>query len=194
MIASVSRAALVALALPSGALAEPVLYRLDPSHSQILFSYDHLGFSTSWGMFSGFDGEILFDMDAPEASSVRVAFPVRSMFTGWEDRFNAFMSPQFFGENAQGDVSFVSTSIEVTGPQSALITGVLSLNGESQDVVLDARLNKLGQSPLTGQDWAGFDAKTTLQRSAFGLGDYVPFIGDEVDVRISVEAMKVGNQ
>ena len=54
-----------ALFSASAALAEAEKYMLDASHSQIVFSYDHLGFSTSWGMFSGFEGEIMFDQANP---------------------------------------------------------------------------------------------------------------------------------
>jgi polyisoprenoid-binding protein YceI len=72
-----------ALLTAPAAFAEPEKYVLDASHSQVLFSYNHLGFSTTWGMLSGFDGEIMFDQDAPADSSVSVSFPVRSMFTGW---------------------------------------------------------------------------------------------------------------
>jgi polyisoprenoid-binding protein YceI len=87
-------AAFAATALP--ALAAPEAYVLDPSHSQIVFSYSHLGYSTGYGMFSSFDGEIALDQEDPTASSVTVSFPVRSMLTGWEARFQHFMSPDFF--------------------------------------------------------------------------------------------------
>ena len=68
------------LSLPTVAVAEK--YVLDASHSQIVFSYDHLGYSTTYGMFSGFEGEISFNQEDPAASSVNVLFPVRTMLTG----------------------------------------------------------------------------------------------------------------
>ena len=49
----------------SAVQADPVTYMLDASHSQIVFSYDHLGYSTTTGMFSGFEGRIDFDADDP---------------------------------------------------------------------------------------------------------------------------------
>ncbi|MGY6644846.1 MAG: YceI family protein [Salinarimonas sp.] len=165
-------------------------YVLDASHSQILFSYDHLGYSTTYGMFSGFDGEIVFDQDDPAASSVTVSFPVRSMLTGWEARFAHFMSEDFFGAADDEMVSFVSTGIEVTGEDTALITGDLTLNEITREVVLDARLNAAGMHPMEEREWAGFDATTTLVRSDFELGMFAPFVSDEVDVVISIEAMK----
>lgn len=178
-------------AAPLAAFAEPEAYVLDASHSQILFSYDHLGYSTTWGMFSGFEGEIMFDQDAPENSYVTVSFPVRSMFTGWEARFQHFMADDFFGAAEDEMVTFTSTGIEVTGEGSALITGDLTLNGVTNPVVLTTTLNQLGDHPMANQPWAGFNATTTLLRSDYGLGAFAPFVSDEVQVQISIEASKV---
>jgi polyisoprenoid-binding protein YceI len=174
-------------------LAAPVVaetYVLDPSHSQIVFNYDHLGFSTSYGMFSGFDGEIVFDQEDPAASSVNVSFPVRTMLTGWEGRFEHFMSADFFDAADDEMVTFTSTAIEVTGENTALITGDLTLNGVTKSVVLDTTLNQAGMHPMENKPWAGFNATTTLVRSDYNLGAFAPFVGDEVEVMISIEAMQ----
>ena len=165
-------------------------YTLDASHSQVLFSYNHLGFSTTFGMFSGFEGEIMFDQDNPAASSVNVSMPTTSMFTGWEQRDGHFMSDDFFGADDADLITFTSTAIEVTGDDTALITGDLTMNDITKSVVLDATLNQAGTNPLANKDWAGFDATTTLLRSDFGLGAFAPAVSDEVEVRISVEAAK----
>jgi len=171
------------------AIAAPQAYVLDASHSQIVFSYNHLGFSTTYGMFSGFEGEIMFDADAPAESAVTVGFPVRSMMTGWEQRFGHFMSDDFFGAGEDDMVTFMSTSIEVTGDDTALITGDLSMNGVTKSVVLDATLNQAANHPMQEKPWAGFDATTTILRSDFNVGNFAPFVSDEVDVMISIEAM-----
>jgi polyisoprenoid-binding protein YceI len=174
----------------SAAMAAPEKYVLDSSHSQVVFDYNHLGFSTSWGMFSGFSGEIMFDQDAPANSSVSVSMPLNSMLTGWEARFDHFMSKDFFGAVGDEQVTFNSTKIEVTGDKTAKITGDLSLNGVTKSVVLDATLNQVGDHPMAGKPWAGFNATTTLVRSDFGLGKFAPYVSDEVSLQISVEAMK----
>ena len=177
-----------ALALAATPALAADRYVLDASHSQIVFSYNHLGYSTGFGMFSGFDGEILWDKANPAASSVTVAFPASSMLTGWPARFEHFMSADFFG--GRDAVRFASTGIEVTGETTARITGDLTLNGVTAPVTLDARLNSAGMHPLENKEWAGFDATVTLSRTAFNLGAYAPFIGDEVALQISIEAMK----
>ena len=182
-------------ALATATLATPVFatsntYVLDASHSQIVFNYDHLGYSTTYGMFSGFDGEIDFNKADPAASSVNVSFPVRSMHTGWEARFEHFMSADFFAAADDEMVTFSSTGIEVTGDTTALITGDLTLNGVTKAVVLDAKLNQANTHPMEGKEWAGFDATTTILRSDFEVGAFAPFVSDAVEIMISIEAMK----
>jgi len=187
--AALATAAVLALTA-TGAVAEPEKYVLDASHSQVVFTYNHLGYSTTYGMFSGFEGEIMFDQEDPAASSVSVSMPTMSMLTGWEKRFEHFMSDDFFGASEGDMITFASTGIEVTGEDTAEITGDLTVNDTTQSVVLDAKLNKAATHPMANKDWAGFDATTTLKRSDFGLGKFAPAVGDEVEVMISIEAMK----
>lgn len=174
----------------TGAAAAPEKYVLDAPHSQILFSYNHLGYSTTWGMFAGFEGEVMFDQENPAGSSVSVSIPLKSMFTGWEERFNHFMSKDFFDAADDEMVSFASTGIEVTGETTAKITGDLTINGVTKPVVLDAKLNQAGEHPMAKKPWAGFDATATILRSDFNVGSFAPFVSDEVQLQISIEAMK----
>jgi len=183
-------AATVAALLATSANAAPEKYVLDNSHSQVVFSYNHLGFSTTWSMFAGFGGEIMFDAEAPASSSVSVSMPLKSMYTGWEKRFEHFMSPDFFDAKDDSTISFTSTAIEVTGENTALITGDLVINGVSKPVVLDAVLNQAGEHPMAGKPWLGFNASTKILRSDFGVGKFAPYVGDELNVMISIEAMK----
>lgn len=165
-------------------------YVLDASHSQILFSYNHLGYSTTYNMFSGFEGTISFDRENPADSSVQVEFPLSTLFTGWEARFGHFMSPDFFDAKGDETISFASTGIEVTGDTTALITGDLTINDVTKSVVLEAKLNQEGEHPMAKKPWLGFDATTTILRSDYNVGNFAPFVSDELDVKISIEAMK----
>ena len=46
-------------------------YQFDPEHSQIVFSYDHMGFSTSHGFVNGLEGSVTLDPEKPANSTVR---------------------------------------------------------------------------------------------------------------------------
>ena len=182
--------AMIAALSAAPAMAAPEAYVLDASHSQIVFSYSHLRFSTTYGMFSGFDGQISYDAEAPADSTVSVAFPVRTMLTGWQERFDHFMGADFFDAADDEMVTFASTAIEVTGDKTAMITGDLTLNGVTKSVVLDAVMTQAGEHPMAKKPWMGFNATTMLLRSDYGLEKFAPFVGDEVQVMISIEAMK----
>lgn len=182
--------ALIAALAAAPAFAEAENYVLDPSHSQIVFTYNHLGYSTTTAVFSGFDGTIAFDAANPAASSVQVAFPVKTMYTGWQARFDHIMSPDFFAATDDEMVSFASTAIEVTGEKTAKITGDLTVNGVTKSVVLDATMTQMGEHPMEKKMWAGFSATTTLIRSDYNLGMFAPYVSDEMQVMISVEAAK----
>lgn len=176
-------------------MAAPETYNVDPSHSQVAFSYSHAGFSTTFGMFSGFEGEVMFDQEDPAASSVKVSISADKMMTGWDARDDHFLKTGDFFKTAEHPlVTFTSTSIKVTGEDTALISGDLNLNGVTKEVVLDAKLNAIIDAypfpPNEGKKAAGFSATTTLLRTDFDLGMFAPFVGDEVELRISIEAIQ----
>jgi len=177
----------------SAALAESGTYELDPGHSQVIFSYNHIGFSQTFGMFSGFTGEIEYNEDDPSASSVTVSMPVKSMITGWDARLQHFMSDDFFGAKDGDVVTFASTSIEVTGDNTANISGDLTMNGITKPVVLETTINKSAPYPFgqkEGTPTLGLAAKATIVRSEFGLGAFAPAVSDEVEILINIEALK----
>lgn len=188
-LSAAALAAALATAAATGAAAADK-YVLDSGHSQIVFDYNHLGYSTTYGMFGGFEGEIMFDQENPAASSVSVSMPLSSMLTGWQARFDHFMTKDFFDATEDETISFASTAIEVTGDNTAKITGDLTLNGVTKSVVLDAKLNQAGDHPMAKKPWAGFDATAQILRSEYNLGQFAPFVSDEVNIKISIEAMK----
>jgi len=187
-------ATFLATPFATAATAEPEAYVLNESHSQLVFTYSHAGFSTTYGMYSGFGGDVMFDAEDPANSSVSITFPAESMITGWDARTTHFVqSGDFLKIGDFPDVTFESTSIEVTGDDTANITGDLTLNGVTQSVVLETVLNAQTDEypfpPYQGRKALGLDATTTLSRSAFNMDMFVPFVPDEVPVEISIEAI-----
>jgi len=173
------------LALSTSAFAAD--YKFDPSHAQILFSYDHLGYSTTYGLFSGFEGTATIDENNIAASSVKLEIKIDDMLTGWKGRDDHFKSDDFFKAGQFPVATFESTKVESTGDKTAKITGNLTIAGQTKEIVMDAKLNKIAPHPRKKVGWAGFDAETVLKRNDFGLGKFAPFVSDEVAIKISVE-------
>lgn len=179
---------------PAESAAAPVAgtYNFDPHHSHILFSYDHMGFSTSTGMVRGVTGEVTLDPDTPANSSVTASFPLSSMMTVAKDLDQHLMTSDEFLGGAPDDavVTFASTKVEPSGDDQAKVTGDLTLNGKTVPVTLDVQLRKAGENPMEKKPAAGFEATGTIKRSDFGLGAFAPAVSDDVALKIVVEAMK----
>ena len=170
------------------AAAAPQTYNLDPSHSQVVFSYTHLGFSTTYGMFSGFEGTVTLDEDDPSASSIEIEIPVDSMITGWDARTDHFLSADFFNIGDAPVATFTTTSVEPTGDMTANITGDITINGVTQPLTLEATVNQIGPNPVNQAQTAGLSATGTVLRSDFNLGAFAPAVSDEVQLIIELEA------
>lgn len=182
-------AALAVLAGP--ALAAPKTYEIESPHTQIIFSVNHLGFSNSYGKFLDHDGTIVFDQENPAASSVEIAIKADSIEMNdgkWNDHMK---NEDFFHVEKFPELTFKSTNIEVTGEDTAKITGDLTMVGVTKPVTLDAKLNKAGKHPMSGKDHAGFSATGTIKRSDFGMKYGLPAVSDEVKLVFEVEAIGV---
>ena len=57
-------------------------------------------------------------------------------------------------------------------------------------MVLDVDLKQIAAHPMSGKEVAGFDAETEIKRSEFNLAKFAPAVSDEVEINITVEAVK----
>lgn len=179
----------LALAFSPVALADPLTYQLDPAHTHVIASWTHFGYSHPVAHFGDVEGELVYDPADVSASSVHVTLPLSGL-DAHVDAFNEHLrSADFFDAANYPTITFDSTRVEEAGPGELKVTGNLTLHGVTRPVVLDVNLNRIGEHPMDGRAAIGFDATTTIKRSAFGVGKYVPNVSDEVEIRITTEAL-----
>ncbi len=179
---------LLLLALPAG--AEPERFRLDPVHTQIVFKVNHLGYSHAWGKFRIFEGEFTFDEDDWSQSAVEVTIETRGLDLA-NRRWNQEIRGEHFLDVEQfPEMRFVSTKVEKTGENTGLVTGDLTLLGETHPVTLELTLNKIGKNPLTNKLMAGFSATGELKRSDWGMTYLIPAAGDKVTLFLEAEGIR----
>lgn len=175
--------------LTSAAAKAADTYSFDKSHTHILFYVSHFGFSTTQGEFLDFDGTLLLDPEDPANSTVSVTIDAASIDTGYAERDEHLRTADFFDVEQFPVISFESRDVEMTGDDTAIVTGDLTILGETREVQLDVKLNGMGPHPFReGVSVAGFDATATILRSDFGMSYGVPAVGDEVEIRITTEA------
>ena len=179
-------ATLIAAASFSAQAAEK--YDIDPTHTQVQFTYNHLGFSNITGRFDEVKGDFLFDAADPTKSSVSITIPVASISTGVAKLDEHLLKADFFDATQFPTATFKSTGVTAAGEGKLAVAGDLTIHGVTRPVVLDVTINGIGEHPMRKLPAAGFDATATIKRSDFGVGAYVPAVGDEVTLSITVEA------
>lgn len=171
-----------------GASAACVTYKIDPSHTVVLATWNHFGYSNPSANFGGASGTIVHDADAPEQSTVEVTLPMSGIDSFVPKLDEHLKSPDFFDAEKYPVATFKSTSVRALGEGHLEVTGNLDLHGVSKPVVLDVRLNKAAPHPMGKTPTIGFDASATIQRTEFGIDKYVPMVSDEIALRITTEA------
>ncbi|ATU45614.1 polyisoprenoid-binding protein [Acinetobacter junii] len=169
-------------------LAAPVDYKIDPTHTATVFSWNHFGFSTPSANFTDIQGVIKVDNAKPSNSSVDVIIPISSVNTNVPALDKEFQEEAWFNAAKYPNITFKSTKVETKDKKHFKITGDLTVKGVTKPVVLDAVLNKQGEHPMAKVPAIGFNATTSFDRSAFGIGNYVPNVGDKITVNITTEA------
>lgn len=165
----------VLLAAPA---AQAATYKTDQGHTEVRFSWSHAGVSMQSGEFTEAEGTLELDAENPEASSLTVTIQADSVSTGFGPLDDHLSSADFLEVATYPEITFVSTGIEKTGDKTAKVTGDLTIHGTTQSVVLDTTMTHLGPHPLGGAleyyqgEWAAFEATTTIDHQAFGVGGF----------------------
>jgi polyisoprenoid-binding protein YceI len=182
--------------------ALPGAYRMDLSHTSVNFRVSHLGFSKWTARFTKMDGTLNFDPANPAAQSVTATIDATSLQTNYPDAktldFDAEVEKSFLDTAKYPTITFKSTKVTPTGPNTADLTGDLTLHGVTKPVTLKATFNG-GYKPnaMDPGGRIGFSAHGVFKRSDFGITYGIPApgtnmgVGDDVEVIIETEFQMV---
>ncbi len=190
--ASTSSAAPSIAGIPAGE------YRTDPPHSSLTFELSHMGYSHYTARFATFAADLKLDPAHPDQASVTATIDPQSLALNTPPKgfHDELMGKSFFDAAAFPAITFTSTRVEMTGANTAKITGNLTLHGVTRPVTLDATFN--GGYPgmdMDPQARIGFSARGQLKRSDFGISFGIPApgsnlgVGDAVDFQIETEML-----
>ena len=167
---TIFRNAFIAVALLGASItsAQAATYTIDTkgAHASINFSVKHLGYSWLTGRFDNFSGSFEFDQASPEKSSVSVEIDTTRVNSNHEARDKHLKSDDFLDVANFPKASFKSTKIEVTGKNTAKITGDFTLHGVTKPITIDAQYIGGGDDPWGGHR-QGF-----MGTASFSMGDF----------------------
>lgn len=181
------RPLLAALLLVATAGSPAAEYAVDPTHTYASFEIDHHGFSTQRGWFNQSSGMIDFDPEA-RTGRVDIRIAVASLDTGMAKRDEILLGENWFRAKDFPDILFRSDKLVFADDKLTAVEGKLIMLGEIRPLRLEVTRFKCGLNLANRKRGCGADALGVLRRSEFGMQQGIPFIGDEVRLRIQVEA------
>ncbi len=175
------------LALP--ALASDT-YKIDAAHSEASFKIRHL-LSKTPGRFTKFEGAIQIDEKDISKSTVTVTIDTASINTDNADRDKHLRTADFFDVAKYPTITFKSTAVKEVAKGKLEIAGDLTMHGVTKRVTFS--MTNLGTMATPFKDVrAGFtDGALTLNRFDYGIAAFKGVLGDDVEVSLNVEAVKV---
>jgi polyisoprenoid-binding protein YceI len=176
----------------SHALAEPVAYRIDDSHSFANWSLRHVVSKTS-GTFSDIKGKIMVDADNLANSSVEAKINMLSVNSSHAKRDDHIKKADYLDVEKFAEMTFVSKKIVANSNTEGVMTGVLTMHGVAKEITFPFKVLGFGADPFGGYR-TGFEAKTSLKASDFGFGWGVKpnaSLGDDIEITLLIEGVKL---
>jgi len=159
-------------------------YRVNPGNSSVMFRIKNRGVTFFYGRFNDFSGNFTLNADEPAKSSIEMTVKATSIDTNSRKRDDHLRTPEFFNVAKFAEISFKSKSAKKTGENEYEISGDMTLLGVTRP--LSVKVTHTG----TRGNFSGFETKFTIKRSDFGMNKFIPGIGDEVHLFVSVEGTK----
>ena len=189
-------AILLTASFSAPALAQPApvqsgTYKVEASHTRVLFAVSHMGFSTWYGDFTGASGSLKLDGANPANSSIEISVPTASVSTTNTVLDGELKAADWFDAAKYPTMSFKSRQVTVTALGEADVAGDLTLHGVTKPVLLHAKFNAAGNNMMSKAYTVGFEVSGKIKRSEFGVSKYVPVVGDDVTLIMSAAFEKV---
>jgi len=169
-------------------------WNLDKVHSNVKFTVSHMVVSEVEGSFKMFDGSLVASKADLSDAVVNFSVDVASVNTDNANRDSHLKNDDFFNAEKFPKMTFVSKSMKPLGGNKYALTGDLTIRDVTQTVTFDVTYG--GQVNVGKTVKAGFKAKGTIDRLAFGLkwakalesGNLV--VGKDVEITVFAELDK----
>lgn len=170
------------------AMAAPVSYNIDASHTFARFSYNHMGLSQQLNRFDKTEGQVTLDLEA-KTGEINIEIDTRSVSTG-HDGFNQHIQGADFLDTAQfPTATFKSTKIVFDGDTPTAVEGDLTIKGITKPVTMTVTSFTSKAHPMLKKPAIGADAEVKIKRSDFNADKFAPAVSDDVTISVSIEAL-----
>ncbi len=170
------------------ALADSTTYTIDPHHCFPIFSVSHLGLSTQRGRFDDTTGTVTLNM-AKHSGSVDLTIKTQSLDMGFAE-WNEHVGNGFFKNKEFPTITYHSDKLVFAGDKVVGADGTLTMLGVSKPLHVTVNNFKCTEHPMAHKPVCAGNITATIKRSDYGMMAYLPMIGDEVSIKVPVEAIQ----
>jgi len=167
------------------------LYRIQPSTSRVGFCVDSK-FSRVKAEFRKFQGGLSLWPDPGEDELAMVVIRAASLDTNGSIIEHMLKSQRFFDVENYPEILFVSKGIHWTSQTTVELEGDLTLHGVTKAVTFQVQLTSVKKAPGSQVEKIVAKAGTTISRSDFGMDALSQLVDDNVELCMSVEAIRYG--
>jgi polyisoprenoid-binding protein YceI len=167
------------------------LYRIQQSSSKVGFCVDSK-LSRIEGDFNDFQGGIALDTGDTADGQTMVMIKAASLDTKAAFIENMLKSESFFDVENHPEILFVSNGFKWTGPETAVLKGELTMRGITKPVIFNVTLTALDDKQIKLAEKILVKATTTINRADFGMDTLASMVNNDVQLCMSVEALKFG--
>ncbi|HEX2605765.1 MAG TPA: YceI family protein [Flavisolibacter sp.] len=170
-------------------------WKIDPTHSEILFKVKHLMITTVTGYFKQFDLEVVTETDDFDGvKELTFTAAIDSIDTNNAQRDTHLKSSDFFHASEFPELRFTGKNYEADGDEARL-QGNLTIRGVTRPVTVRVEFGGIVVDPY-GQTKAGFTVTGKISRKEFGLtwnavteaGSVV--VSDEIRLQAEIQLVK----
>ena len=170
-------------------------YVLDPDHTRIGFVARHAMVTKVRGAFNEFEGRATIAGADLSESHVELTIQTRSIDTRNRQRDDHLRSNDFLAIDEFPTITFVSTAVRQTGPESVEISGDLTIRGVTRAVTIPFEFGGAATDP-DGDFRIGFEGSLTINRKDYGVNWNATLeaggvlVGDKVVLELEVAAVR----
>lgn len=182
-------ALLIALLLASPTWAADYVIDTAKDHAFINFRIKHLGYSWLHGRFNEFSGTFSYDEANPAANRAEITIDVASIDTNHAERDKHLRGDDFFDVARYPQATFRSTAYRAGDEGKGVLVGDLTLRGVTRPVEIAVEHVGAGKDPWGGFR-RGFEGRTTLKLSDFGIDYDLGPASQQAEVMLSIEGIR----
>jgi polyisoprenoid-binding protein YceI len=176
---------LVSALFPSLTRAQVPVFEFSPVHSSIKFNVK--ASVKIVGKFDKWDASLTFASPDETSAVLTINIQADSVDTGSSMKNNKLKSKDFFAVDENPEITFKSTKVVKTGPDTYEIDGDFTIRGVSNPEKLKLTVSRKGGG------MGDISGKMIFNRKDYGMNKGIPFIkiADHVEVGIHLEGKQV---